>query len=134
MFPALFHDHLAAEDGTWEKVPECTTGRVYLLKLKSNNSKRMYWMQRLSDAKDEEITTKMTELLHNPPANPNAGAQQQAVLQQQLAQAGAGGAGAGAAGVCFLILQRAVPCPVSEYIVTLAQLTARLKLILCMRT
>jgi hypothetical protein len=32
-------------DATFEHVPECTTGRVYLLRFKSSNIKRFFWMQ-----------------------------------------------------------------------------------------
>ena len=42
------------------KVPQCTTGRVFLLKFKDSSSRKFfYWMQEPSEEKDEEIFKKV---------------------------------------------------------------------------
>lgn len=43
-----------------KRVPQCTTGRVYLLRFK-NNSKRkfFYWMQEPNEAKDADLIKKV---------------------------------------------------------------------------
>ena len=47
-------------DAEFLKVPQCTTGRVFLLKFKDSSSRRFfYWMQEPSSSKDEEITKKV---------------------------------------------------------------------------
>lgn len=53
----------------WEKVPQCTDGRVYVLKFKDSNVKRFFWMQEPKDEKDEEYAKKINELISKPPAS-----------------------------------------------------------------
>jgi len=102
---------LFPKSATWEKVPECTTGRCFLLRFKQGlpqNKLQFFWMQEPKDDKDEEIFKKINEIIENPPSvasNPLAaglgGAQQsggsagtdynQAQLMSMLgAQAGRG--------------------------------------------
>lgn len=46
-------------DAEFEKVAQCTTGRVFVLKFKSNNKRCFYWMQEPKDDKDDEFKTKV---------------------------------------------------------------------------
>jgi hypothetical protein len=49
-------------------VPQCTTGRVFLLKFKDHSSRRFfYWMQEPNSSKDDALVKKVNDLLTNPP-------------------------------------------------------------------
>ncbi|GAB5587489.1 hypothetical protein Unana1_02389 [Umbelopsis nana] len=61
------------EEAEMKKVPECTTGRVYLLQFKSSNQKLFFWMQDKDDSKDEERAAKLNRLINDP----------QSVLEEQ---------------------------------------------------
>lgn len=54
------------DDCEYVKVPQCTTGRVYLLKFKSSNRKFFFWLQEPKTDKDEENCKRINELLNNP--------------------------------------------------------------------
>lgn len=55
------------DDCEYIKVPQCTTGRVFLLKFKSSNKKIFFWMQEPKTDKDESYCRKVNEYLNNPP-------------------------------------------------------------------
>jgi len=55
------------DDCELRRVPQCTTGRVYLLKFKSTNRKLFFWMQEPKTDKDEDHCKKVNETLNNPP-------------------------------------------------------------------
>eukprot|EP00163_Fabomonas_tropica_P029677 TRINITY_DN644_c0_g1_i2.p1 TRINITY_DN644_c0_g1~~TRINITY_DN644_c0_g1_i2.p1 ORF type:complete len:380 (-),score=135.49 TRINITY_DN644_c0_g1_i2:133-1272(-) len=63
----------------YKVVPQCTTGRVYVLKFIGSSRRMFFWMQEPKDDKDEEYARKINEYINNPPPF----------------GAGAGGAGAG---------------------------------------
>jgi hypothetical protein len=48
---------------TFERVPECTTGRVFLMNL--HGRKRFFWIQELKEDKDEENLKKVCDILKN---------------------------------------------------------------------
>ncbi|KAG1058124.1 hypothetical protein G6F43_000068 [Rhizopus delemar] len=50
-------------EATFNKVSQCTTGRVYLLKFNNSNEKHFYWMQNKSDGKDQEYANSVNELI-----------------------------------------------------------------------
>ncbi len=56
------------DDVEFKKVPQCTTGRVFILKFKSTTRKMFFWMQEPKDDKDEEFCKKVNDFLNNPPA------------------------------------------------------------------
>lgn len=56
------------DDCEYVRVPQCTTGRVFLLKFKSSNKKTFFWMQEPKTDKDETYCRKVNEYLNNPPA------------------------------------------------------------------
>lgn len=56
------------DDIEFKHVPQCTTGRVYVLKFKSSTRKFFFWMQEPKTDKDEEYCKKVNEYLNNPPA------------------------------------------------------------------
>lgn len=56
------------DDAEFKRVPQCTTGRVYVLKFKSSSRRCFYWMQEPKNDKDDELVRKVNEYLNNPPA------------------------------------------------------------------
>ncbi|CAG0897404.1 unnamed protein product [Darwinula stevensoni] len=56
------------DDVEFKKIPECTTGRVFLLKFKSSSRKLFFWMQEPKVDKDEEFCNKVNEYLNHPPS------------------------------------------------------------------
>lgn len=57
------------DDCEYVRVPQCTTGRVYVLKFKSSNRKLFFWMQEPRTDRDEENCKRINEYLNNPPGN-----------------------------------------------------------------
>ncbi|CAL7950234.1 unnamed protein product [Xylocopa violacea] len=57
------------DDCEFKHVPQCKTGRVYLLRFKSSNKKFFVWLQDLKTDKDEEYCRKINEVLNNPPTH-----------------------------------------------------------------
>jgi len=55
------------EDCEYVRIQKVTTGRVYVLKFKSNNRRLFFWMQEPSTDKDDEFCRKINDLLNNPP-------------------------------------------------------------------
>jgi 26S proteasome regulatory subunit N13 len=55
------------------RVNECTTGRVYILKFKSSREKVFYWMQSKNDEKDEELVSRVNQLINDPQSAANGG-------------------------------------------------------------
>ncbi|CAF0847396.1 unnamed protein product [Rotaria sp. Silwood1] len=51
----------------FKKVTQNTTGRVYILKWRSNSRKLFFWMQEPKEDQDEEYCKKINELLNHPP-------------------------------------------------------------------
>lgn len=58
---------LFPDDCEFKRVKECTTGRVFVLKMKSSGRKMFFWMQESRTDKDEEYCKKINEMLNNPP-------------------------------------------------------------------
>lgn len=58
---------LFPDDCEFKRVQECTSGRVYVLKMKSSGRKMFFWMQEPRNDRDEEYCKKINELLNNPP-------------------------------------------------------------------
>lgn len=87
-----WHRLLLAGSATWEKVPECTTGRCFLLRFKQGNAMnklKFFWMQEPKDDKDEEYLKKINEIIENPPpppANPMAGMNQAQIMRMLAGQ------------------------------------------------
>ncbi|CAG9813474.1 unnamed protein product [Phaedon cochleariae] len=54
------------DDCEYVKIPQCTTGRAYLLKFKSSNKKFFFWLQEPSSSKDDDNCKRINELLNNP--------------------------------------------------------------------
>ncbi|XP_055341352.1 proteasomal ubiquitin receptor ADRM1-like [Paramacrobiotus metropolitanus] len=56
----------------FKKIPQCTTGRVFLLKFKGSSRKLFYWMQEPDASKDEELFKKVSDYLagKTPPRTP----------------------------------------------------------------
>ncbi|XP_018562043.1 proteasomal ubiquitin receptor ADRM1 homolog isoform X1 [Anoplophora glabripennis] len=54
------------DDCEYIKVPQCTTGRAYLLKFKSSNKKFFFWLQEPRTDKDDDNCKRINELLNNP--------------------------------------------------------------------
>ncbi|KAF6213350.1 hypothetical protein GE061_011069 [Apolygus lucorum] len=61
------------DDVEFKRVPQCTTGRVYLLKFKSSSRKFFFWIQESKTDKDEDNCRKVNEILNNPPAPQRSG-------------------------------------------------------------
>lgn len=58
---------LFPDDCEFKRVKECSTGRVYVLRMKSSNRKMFFWMQESKVDRDEEFCKKINEMLNNPP-------------------------------------------------------------------
>eukprot|EP00794_Sanderia_malayensis_P012262 gene12262-13527_t len=61
------------DDVEYKKVPQCTTGRAFVLRFKLSSRKFFFWMQEPKDEKDEEHCKKVNEYLNNPPAPGSGG-------------------------------------------------------------
>ena len=48
------------------RVPQCTTGRVFLLTFKSNKENYFFWAQNAKDDKDEENLARVNRLINDP--------------------------------------------------------------------
>lgn len=55
------------DDAEFKRVAQCTSGRVYVLKFKSNPRRCFFWMQEPGDEKDDENCKKINEYFNNPP-------------------------------------------------------------------
>jgi Proteasome complex subunit Rpn13 ubiquitin receptor len=53
------------EEAEMVHVPECETGRVYLLKFKSSSQKLFFWMQNANDEKDKENVDRVNKLIND---------------------------------------------------------------------
>jgi hypothetical protein len=53
------------EDAVFEKVPQCTTGRVFLLKILSAEIKAFFWMQEPKDDKDEIYLKAVNKMINS---------------------------------------------------------------------
>ncbi|KAK4884350.1 hypothetical protein RN001_000621 [Aquatica leii] len=54
------------DDCEYIKVPQCTTGRAYLLKFKSSSRRFFFWLQEPRADKDEDNCKRINEILNNP--------------------------------------------------------------------
>ncbi|KAL1123204.1 hypothetical protein AAG570_002291 [Ranatra chinensis] len=72
------------DDVEFKRVPQCTTGRVYLLKFKSSSRKFFFWVQEPKTDKDEDNCRKVNEVLNNPPSQRSCGATPDGDLQNLL--------------------------------------------------
>ncbi|RZF36864.1 hypothetical protein LSTR_LSTR004552 [Laodelphax striatellus] len=55
------------DDCEFKRVPQCTTGRVYVLKFKNSSRKLFFWVQEPKTDKDEENCRRINDVLNNPP-------------------------------------------------------------------
>lgn len=58
---------LFPDDCEFKRVKQCTTGRVFVLKMKSSNRNMFFWMQEARTDRDDEFCKKINEMLNNPP-------------------------------------------------------------------
>jgi len=131
---------------TFEKVPECTTGRVFLLTITGDSSKYFFWMQEPKDDKDEDYRKKIVDLIANPASSdaeasdPSSNALMQALggggansqqhlemLQQRLGeQSGSGAAAASTPAPATAATTAAAAAPARSEANTQAALNASL--------
>lgn len=55
------------EDFEFKRVPQCKTGRVYVLKFKTSTRRMFFWMQEPSEDKDDELCRRVNDVMNNPP-------------------------------------------------------------------
>lgn len=55
------------DDCEFKFVPQCKTGRVYLLRFKLSSKKFFFWLQDVKTEKDDENCRKINEVLNHPP-------------------------------------------------------------------
>lgn len=56
------------DDAEFLKVPQCTSGRVFVLKFKTSPRRLFFWSQEPKDDKDDEIVSKINDYINNPMA------------------------------------------------------------------
>ncbi|KAL8584190.1 hypothetical protein ACOMHN_034876 [Nucella lapillus] len=78
------------DDVEFRPVPQCTTGRVYVLKFKSSQRRLFFWMQEPKTDKDRDYCKKVNESLNNPPT---PGASRGSGLASDLSGLGSRGRG-----------------------------------------
>lgn len=54
---------LFPDDAKFERVPQCTTGRVYVLRFNSSDRRLFFWMQEPKTDKDDELCTRVNQIL-----------------------------------------------------------------------
>jgi len=61
---------LFPDEAEFLAVPQCTTGRVFVLKFKANDKRLFFWMQEpdKNKDKDKDLMEKVNESINNPPA------------------------------------------------------------------
>ena len=62
------------DDCEFKRVPQCPSGRVYVLKFKAGSKRLFFWMQEPKTDQDEEHCRKVNECLNNPPMPGSLGA------------------------------------------------------------
>ncbi|XP_029424306.1 proteasomal ubiquitin receptor ADRM1 isoform X2 [Nannospalax galili] len=62
------------DDCEFKRVPQCPSGRVYVLKFKAGSKRLFFWMQEPKTDQDEEHCRKVNECLNNPPMPGTLGA------------------------------------------------------------
>ncbi|XP_002733743.1 proteasomal ubiquitin receptor ADRM1-like [Saccoglossus kowalevskii] len=82
------------DDCEFKRVPQCTTGRVYILKFKSSSRKFFFWLQEPKTDKDEDNCEKVNEYLNNPPPpGTSSGSRSGGIPPELSALGGEGGLG-----------------------------------------
>ncbi|CAO3594487.1 unnamed protein product [Absidia cylindrospora] len=54
------------DEAELQKVPECTTGRVLVLKYKTSNQQLFFWMQKLDSDLDDTVIQRVNQLINDP--------------------------------------------------------------------
>ncbi|ORZ25898.1 proteasome complex subunit Rpn13 ubiquitin receptor-domain-containing protein [Absidia repens] len=54
------------DEAELQKVPECTTGRVLVLKYKTSNQRLFFWMQKLDSDLDDTVIQRVNQLINDP--------------------------------------------------------------------
>lgn len=80
---------IVPNDVTVEKIPECKTGRVLLVRMRSSARKLFFWIQEPEEKKDTEIIEKLTKAFSG--ASSGAGGMSGGIPGLGGASAGAGG-------------------------------------------
>merc|ERR1740130_1974506 len=88
-------DLIVINDAYLEKIEQCKTGRVYLLRFTSSNKKLFFWMQEPKTDKDDDFVTKFNEAIGA--KIPEKGAPKPAAATGAAAPAAAGVPGAAGA-------------------------------------
>jgi hypothetical protein len=52
------------DDAKWQRITQCTTGRVYVLKFKSSSQRLFFWLQEPNVDNDENLAKKINDLMN----------------------------------------------------------------------
>lgn len=76
------------DDCEFKEVPQCTTGRAFLLKFKTSSRKFFFWSQEPKSDKDAEYVRKINDVLNNPPPLSSSGGNSSSDLVSALGESG----------------------------------------------
>jgi len=76
------------DDCEFKEVPQCTTGRAFLLRFKTSSRKFFFWSQEPKSDKDAEYIRKINDAFNNPPPQHSSGGNSTSDIVSALGEGG----------------------------------------------